>query len=123
MFWSEIGNEVKIERAGMDGSERRVVVSHSLSLSWPGGLAVDTLGERIYWTDEKLRCIGSANLDGGDIEVLQKWVCIRRDQTCIACCCMPRCMKLNPHGLDTLDPSNSTLALEASYTAFLIVLL
>ncbi|XP_052317282.1 low-density lipoprotein receptor-related protein 2-like isoform X2 [Oncorhynchus keta] len=71
MFWSEIGNEVKIERAGMDGSERRVVVSHSLSLSWPGGLAVDTLGERIYWTDEKLRCIGSANLDGGDIELLQ----------------------------------------------------
>lgn len=68
MFWSEIGNEAKIERAGMDGSERRVVVSHSLS--WPGGLAVDTLGERIYWTDERLRCIGSANLDGGDIEVL-----------------------------------------------------
>lgn len=70
MFWSEIGNEPKIERAGMDGSERRVVVSHSLS--WPGGLALDALGDRIYWTDEKLQCIGSATLDGGGIKVLQK---------------------------------------------------
>ncbi|XP_041720534.1 low-density lipoprotein receptor-related protein 1B isoform X1 [Coregonus clupeaformis] len=69
MFWSEIGNEAKIERAGMDGSERRVVVSHSLS--WPGSLAVDTLGERLYWTDEKLGCIGSATLDGGDVKLLQ----------------------------------------------------
>ncbi|KAL0979642.1 hypothetical protein UPYG_G00187630 [Umbra pygmaea] len=69
LFWSEIGNDAKIERAGMDGSERRVVVSDSLR--WPGGLAVDTLGERIYWTDEKLRCIGSATLDGGDVNLLQ----------------------------------------------------
>ncbi|KAJ8006033.1 hypothetical protein DPEC_G00124070 [Dallia pectoralis] len=69
LFWSEIGNEAKIERAGMDGSERRVVVSHNLH--WPGGLALDPLGERVYWTDEKLRCIGSATLDGGDVKLLQ----------------------------------------------------
>ncbi|XP_010875197.2 low-density lipoprotein receptor-related protein 2 isoform X2 [Esox lucius] len=69
LFWSEIGNEAKIERAGMDGSERRVVVRQNLH--WPGGLALDALGERIYWTDEKLRCIGSATLDGGDVKLLQ----------------------------------------------------
>lgn len=68
MFWSDIGGEPRIERAGMDGSERRTVVREKLS--WPGSLAVDSLGGRIYWTDEKLRCIGSATLDGQDIKVL-----------------------------------------------------
>ncbi|XP_023692329.1 low-density lipoprotein receptor-related protein 2 [Paramormyrops kingsleyae] len=69
MFWSDIGGEPRIERAGMDGSERRTVVWDKLS--WPGSLAVDSLGGRIYWTDEKLRCIGSATLDGQDIKLLQ----------------------------------------------------
>lgn len=67
MFWTEIGNIVKIERAGMDGSERRAVVNSSLG--WPGGVAVDTISDRVYWTDERLRAIGSATLDGDDIRV------------------------------------------------------
>ncbi|XP_061907557.1 very low-density lipoprotein receptor isoform X1 [Entelurus aequoreus] len=69
MFWSEIGNMAKIERAGMDGSERRAVVISSLG--WPGVVAVDTLADRVYWTDEKLKAIGSATLDGDDIRILQ----------------------------------------------------
>uniref|UniRef100_A0A8D3C0A7 EGF-like domain-containing protein n=1 Tax=Scophthalmus maximus TaxID=52904 RepID=A0A8D3C0A7_SCOMX len=67
MFWTEIGNVVKIERAGMDGSERMAVVNSSLG--WPGGVAVDT--DRVYWTDERLGAIGSATLDGDDIRILQ----------------------------------------------------
>lgn len=67
MFWTEIGNVVKIERAGMDGSERKAVVNSSLG--WPGGVAVDTISDRVYWTDERLRSIGSATLDGEDIRV------------------------------------------------------
>lgn len=67
MFWTEIGNVVKIERAGMDGSERTAVVNSSLG--WPGGVAVDTISDRVYWTDERLRAIGSATLDGDDIRV------------------------------------------------------
>ncbi|KAJ8397102.1 hypothetical protein AAFF_G00009560 [Aldrovandia affinis] len=69
MFWSEIGSEPQIERAGMDGSDRKVVVSQSIS--WPASLSVDSLAGRIYWTDEKLKCIGSATLDGGDLKILQ----------------------------------------------------
>ncbi|XP_070760898.1 very low-density lipoprotein receptor [Enoplosus armatus] len=69
MFWTEIGNVVKIERAGMDGSERMAVVNSSLG--WPGGVAVDTISDRVYWTDERLRAIGSATLDGDDIRILQ----------------------------------------------------
>uniref|UniRef100_A0A672MN42 Low-density lipoprotein receptor-related protein 2-like n=1 Tax=Sinocyclocheilus grahami TaxID=75366 RepID=A0A672MN42_SINGR len=69
MFWSETGDEAQIEKAGMDGSDRRVLVSHSLR--WPVSLTVDSLHHRIYWTDEKLKCIGSADTDGGDIKLLQ----------------------------------------------------
>ncbi|XP_034057892.1 LOW QUALITY PROTEIN: low-density lipoprotein receptor-related protein 8 [Gymnodraco acuticeps] len=69
MFWTEISNVPKIERSGMDGSERRVVVNSSLG--WPGGVALDPISERVYWTDERLRAIGSATLDGEDIRILQ----------------------------------------------------
>lgn len=39
------------------------------SLGWPGGVTVDTVSDRVYWTDERLRSIGSATLDGGDVRV------------------------------------------------------
>lgn len=67
MFWSETGDEAKIETAGMDGSNRRVLVRRSLHT--PVGLALDLLQNRLYWVDEKLRCIGSATLDGEDVKV------------------------------------------------------
>ncbi|XP_036454149.1 LOW QUALITY PROTEIN: low-density lipoprotein receptor-related protein 2 [Colossoma macropomum] len=69
MFWSETGDEAQIGRAGMDGSDRRVLVQDSVR--WPVGLAVDSLKERLYWTDEQLHCIGSATLDGDDVKLLQ----------------------------------------------------
>ncbi|XP_066511705.1 very low-density lipoprotein receptor-like [Hoplias malabaricus] len=69
MFWTETGDKPEIERAGMDGSDRQVLVQDSVQ--WPVGLAVDLLQERLYWTDEKLHCIGSAALDGGSIKLLQ----------------------------------------------------
>ncbi|XP_028852438.1 low-density lipoprotein receptor [Denticeps clupeoides] len=69
MFWSATGDEAHIEQAGMDGSSRTVLIKESLR--WPVSLTVDPLENRIYWTDEKLQCIGSATLDGGDIKLLQ----------------------------------------------------
>ncbi|XP_076875728.1 uncharacterized protein lrp13b isoform X3 [Brachyhypopomus gauderio] len=69
MLWSEMGSEARIGRAGMDGSVRTVVLSRGLS--WPVALAVDALTDRVYWTDEKLKCIGSATLDGKDLKLLQ----------------------------------------------------
>ncbi|XP_016314366.1 low-density lipoprotein receptor-related protein 2 isoform X1 [Sinocyclocheilus anshuiensis] len=69
MFWSEIGGQAQIERSGMDGSDREVVVSRGLER--PVSVTVDILTDRLYWTDEKLRCIGSATLDGENIRLLQ----------------------------------------------------
>lgn len=70
MLWSEIGSTPQIERSGMDGSKRKIVVSRDLS--WPVSLAYDFLDNRVYWADEKLRCIGSTSLDGDDIKVTSK---------------------------------------------------
>lgn len=67
MFWSEAGEKAEIERAGMDGSGRRVLVRQPVHR--PMGLAVDPIENRLYWTDEQLRCIGSATLDGEDVKV------------------------------------------------------
>lgn len=54
----------------MDGSKRKVVVSRDLS--WPVGLTFDLLDSRVYWADEKLRCIGSTSLDGENVKVTRK---------------------------------------------------
>lgn len=67
MLWSEIGIEPRIVRSGMDGSQRKVVLRQSLT--WPVAMAVDVVTDRMYWTDEKLKCIGSATLDGENIKV------------------------------------------------------
>uniref|UniRef100_A0A673ZCZ6 Low-density lipoprotein receptor-related protein 2-like n=1 Tax=Salmo trutta TaxID=8032 RepID=A0A673ZCZ6_SALTR len=69
MYWSEVGSDPQIERSGMDGSERKVVLTRGLS--WPVSLSVDTLTDRIYWADEKLQCIGSVSLEGNDVRLLQ----------------------------------------------------
>ncbi|XP_058879034.1 low-density lipoprotein receptor-related protein 2-like isoform X2 [Acipenser ruthenus] len=69
MYWSEIGGEPQIERAGMDGSNRKMLITKGLG--WPINLALDLLSDRIFWADDKFRCIGSANLDGTDIKLFQ----------------------------------------------------
>lgn len=68
MFWSKIGGPAQIERSNMDGSDRRVVISHGLN--WPVSVTVDVLTDRLYWTDEKLGCIGSATFNGEKMRVI-----------------------------------------------------
>jgi len=67
MYWSDWGQEPKIERSGMDGSDRTTLVSQADGLEWPNGLTIDYVGKRIYWIDSKLHRIGTANFDGTDI--------------------------------------------------------
>uniref|UniRef100_A0A8C8VKS9 EGF-like domain-containing protein n=1 Tax=Pelusios castaneus TaxID=367368 RepID=A0A8C8VKS9_9SAUR len=62
MYWSEIGDKPQIEQAGMDGSNRKILIEQGLG--WPTGIALDLLSWKIFWSDDKLHSIGSANLDG-----------------------------------------------------------
>ena len=46
----------------MDGSDRRVL--HSIGLTWPNGLTVDYLAQKIYWVDANQDRIEYSNIDG-----------------------------------------------------------
>lgn len=68
MYWCEIGVESKIKKAGMDGSNKEVLIDDGIG--WPTSIAIDFLSWRIFWSDDKLHSIGSAFLDGSDMKVL-----------------------------------------------------
>jgi len=52
MFWSDWYEKMpKIERAAMDGSGRRVIVTEDLQ--WPNGLALDNERGKVYWCDAR----------------------------------------------------------------------
>ncbi|GIY30666.1 low-density lipoprotein receptor [Caerostris darwini] len=67
MFWADWG-DVKIERAGMDGTHRSVIVSKDIQ--WPNGLALDLVSRKIFWADAKLHIISCADFDGSNQRVV-----------------------------------------------------
>lgn len=62
MYWTDWGEEPRIERAGMDGSNRQIIVHQQIY--WPNGLTIDLEEQKLYWADAKLSFIHKANLDG-----------------------------------------------------------
>ena len=70
MFWTDWGEEPKIERAEMDGSNRSVIIRQQIH--WPNGLTIDYGAGKIYWTDAKLYYIAKANYDGSNREQIFK---------------------------------------------------
>ena len=63
MYWTDWGANPKIEKAGMDGSRRRSIVTRNLV--WPNGLTVDQAANLLFWADAKLDTIEMSDLDGG----------------------------------------------------------
>lgn len=67
MYWSEfsttIGNRPKIERAGMDGTHREVIVS--TEMLWPKSITLDLVAKRLFWVDRLMHRIYSCDFDGG----------------------------------------------------------
>lgn len=62
MYWSDWGQNPCIERADMDGGNRKRFLFGDMT--WPNGLALDLENNRIYWSDGGNRTIEYANLDG-----------------------------------------------------------
>lgn len=62
MYWTDWGLNPRIERAGMDASQRSVIIGRNLT--WPNGLAIDYENERLYWTDAGMKTIEFSNLNG-----------------------------------------------------------
>lgn len=67
MYWTDWGASPKIERAGMDASNRIVIISSNLT--WPNGLAIDYETKRLYWADAGMKTIEYGNFDGSDRQV------------------------------------------------------
>lgn len=67
MYWTDWGANPKIERAGMDASNRTVIIS--TNLTWPNGLAIDYNTERLYWADASIKTIEYGNFDGSGRQV------------------------------------------------------
>ena len=68
MYWTDWGAIPKIERAGMDGSERQAIVTGNLV--WPNGLTIDQTTNRLYWADAKLDKIEASDLTGGNRQLI-----------------------------------------------------
>lgn len=62
MYWTDWGEVPKIERAGMDGSNRFVIIN--TEIYWPNGLTLDYEERKLYWADAKLNFIHKSDLDG-----------------------------------------------------------
>ncbi|XP_022533538.1 low-density lipoprotein receptor-related protein 8 isoform X3 [Astyanax mexicanus] len=68
MFWSDWGMRPKIEKAGMNGVDRQVLVSEGIE--WPNGITLDVVGKRLYWVDSKLHLISSVDFNGAQRRVI-----------------------------------------------------
>ncbi|KAM4836633.1 prolow-density lipoprotein receptor-related protein 1-like [Thomomys bottae] len=69
MYWTETEDEPRIAQAGMDGSSRKILIDQGLGR--PTSIALDQLSWKLFWSDDKFHCIGSANLDGTGISMIQ----------------------------------------------------
>lgn len=69
LYWTDWGDHSLIGRIGMDGSGRSVIVD--TKITWPNGLTLDYVTERIYWADAREDYIEFASLDGSNRHVGQ----------------------------------------------------
>lgn len=67
MYWTVYGKNPKIEKAHMDGSNRKPLIG--VNLKRPTGLAIDFRLGRLYWADEGTGKIESLFLDGSNRRV------------------------------------------------------
>lgn len=66
IFWTNwVGSHSKIERANLDGSNRRTIVASGIV--WVSGLAIDYQLDRVYWSDRYHRHISSSTIHGTDV--------------------------------------------------------
>jgi hypothetical protein len=65
MYWTDWGENPKIECANLDGRDRHVLVN--TSLGWPNGLALDLQEGKLYWGDAKTDKIEVSEAPGTDV--------------------------------------------------------
>lgn len=69
LFWTDAGQSPKIESALLDGTNRTVLASESLSS--PRGLTVDYTNNFLYWVDDALDMISCMAADGSQRQIVR----------------------------------------------------
>lgn len=76
MYWTNMGRSLKtqggsIERANLDGSDRKVIVAPgSVGVFTPKQITIAKQSRKLYWCDREGMKVMRANLDGSDPEIL-----------------------------------------------------
>ncbi|KAG8160029.1 hypothetical protein KVR01_010666 [Diaporthe batatas] len=76
MYWTNMGRSLKtkggsIERANLDGSDRKVIVPEgSVGVFTPKQITIARESRKLYWCDREGMKVMRANMDGSDAEVL-----------------------------------------------------
>lgn len=71
IYWSTENAGHGIMAAGMDGTDKRVLVGHDVV--HVSTIVVDDTSRRLYWTDSRKETIETAKLDGTDQIMLYDW--------------------------------------------------
>lgn len=71
MFWTDYGDNPKIERATLAGQERTTIIANTIiaSLKYPNDVIVDYSSNTIYWVDAGVNVIGTSDLKGRNIKI------------------------------------------------------
>src|SRR5215470_13330752 len=73
IYWTNMGvpsrNDGSIERADLDGSNRRFIVPEGATFT-PKQMTLDRTNRKLYWCDREGMRVMRANLDGSSIETL-----------------------------------------------------
>jgi len=73
LFWSDGTNSgAKIERSGLSGNNRTVLLSSAQGLVSPTTLVVDFTSQKLYFLDSAAGMIGRVNFDGSELETNTK---------------------------------------------------
>ena len=62
MYWTDWGEVPKIERAGMDGTNRQIIVTDKIY--WPNGITLDYEEKKVYWIDANFHAIYRVDMNG-----------------------------------------------------------
>ena len=67
LFWTDNDDITRIERAMLDGSDRRVIYS-GFNLGLYTDLVIDYIKNKLYWCDQYNSVIMRSNYDGNNVE-------------------------------------------------------
>lgn len=68
MYWSDWGMRVHIGKAGMDGSDARIIIN--TNIGWPNALTISYETNELFWGDAREDYIAVSDLEGQNMRIV-----------------------------------------------------